>query len=635
MKFSAAKIVGTPSETNWAQTFVLEPEEIEKKQTVGTIFGVIFVRDNSDNDAGVTGKQILASFENCYLNFKKENRLTLLKDILKKEIKKEETKEIEIAMGLLWKNVLYLASSKESKIILKRNEKIVTFFESSQNEDIRSASGYVEENDVLVLETSSFGNIINTNRLTEILNNNSIREIADSLAPEILNADDNSSSAAVFLRFEKEDLTIEDNEAKLENNKQEKQNPSFLKDNQFINNIKNHLDKIKKNIFSKKTLPSFPKIENKEKPKKRTLFTVAILLPFLLIGSILLNINKQQVKKQNTKIEKSLSSSKAKYEEGKSLVDLNPVRAREILEEAKKSLEDLQKDNNKITKEKDNIKTLLDQIKKSLEDATKIFKVSPQIVFDLTIVKDKVDIKKLSAFEKKLLLLDPSNNAIYLFDTENKSAEVIAGGEKTKGTTLISLYGENAYLVNPQKGIDKVNIKTKTSPEETVKKDDSWGEIIDINSFAGNIYLLDKKNKQIWKYIAGEENFSQIKNYLTEDTVPDFSNAENMNIDGSVWVLKGNGEIQKFTQGKIDNFVISGLDKEFNNPVKIFTTDETKNLYILDKGNSRVVVIGKDGVYDSQYETNLISKITDFSVNESGKKIFLVEGSKIYSIDLK
>ncbi len=49
-----------------------------------------------------------------------------------------------------------------------------------------------------------------------------------------------------------------------------------------------------------------------------------------------------------------------------------------------------------------------------------------------------------------------------------------------------------------------------------------------------------------------------------------------MAIDGSIWVLENDGTILKFTRGKADNFNISGLDKAFSSPAKIFTNVDTK-----------------------------------------------------------
>ena len=108
-----------------------------------------------------------------------------------------------------------------------------------------------------------------------------------------------------------------------------------------------------------------------------------------------------------------------------------------------------------------------------------------------------------------------------------------------------------------------------------------------------------------------------------------------MTIDGSIWIIESNGTVLKLTKGKADSFNVSGLDKPFTSPTKIFTKNDFNNVYILDNGNGRIVVLTKDGTYKEQYQATVIKNAKDFEVNESGKKIFILSGGKIYEIGLK
>ena len=56
---------------------------------------------------------------------------------------------------------------------------------------------------------------------------------------------------------------------------------------------------------------------------------------------------------------------------------------------------------------------------------------------------------------------------------------------------------------------------------------------------------------------------------------------------------------------------------------------------MLDSGNSRIVVLDKKGVYKAQYQGDKLGLIDDLVVDEGGKKIYLLDQSKIYSIELK
>jgi len=145
--------------------------------------------------------------------------------------------------------------------------------------------------------------------------------------------------------------------------------------------------------------------------------------------------------------------------------------------------------------------------------------------------------------------------------------------------------------------------------------------------------LLDKKG-EIWKYPAMETGYGVYRLWLEGDK-PDFSDAVAMAIDGSVWVLKENGTILKFTQGGRDSFTLAGLDKPLNNPTALFTDDDQENLYVLDKGNSRVLVINKSGEYHSQYRWQGLGEVTQLMASEEAKKILLLSGNKVYEIEIK
>lgn len=187
------------------------------------------------------------------------------------------------------------------------------------------------------------------------------------------------------------------------------------------------------------------------------------------------------------------------------------------------------------------------------------------------------------------------------------------------------------YLLTGR-GILEFDKETKRE-KLVVEAEEDWVEIIDLRAFGGNLYLLDRQG-EIWKYPGIEAGFGAYRLWLKGEK-PDFSDAIGMSIDGSVWVLKADGTILKYTQGGRDHFAISGLDRSFNNPVAIFTDDDQENLYILDKGNSRVVVINKSGEYHSQYLWSGIVDVTGLIASEEEKKIFLLSGNKIYQIEIK
>jgi hypothetical protein len=116
---------------------------------------------------------------------------------------------------------------------------------------------------------------------------------------------------------------------------------------------------------------------------------------------------------------------------------------------------------------------------------------------------------------------------------------------------------------------------------------------------------------------------------------PNLNEASAIAIDDFVWVLTSDGQIYKFAQGKKQEFVLSNISDSFEKAIALFTNTSTKNLYVLDQGKGRLVVIGKDGVYQAQYSHDELHKATSVVVLEEQKIAYLSVGSKILSLKLR
>ncbi len=146
-----------------------------------------------------------------------------------------------------------------------------------------------------------------------------------------------------------------------------------------------------------------------------------------------------------------------------------------------------------------------------------------------------------------------------------------------------------------------------------------------MTAYAGNLYVLDTEKSRIWKYVATEtgSGFSEIREYLNPDTLPDFSQATSMAIDGSVWVGTTAGRLMRFTQGREDTFVPQGVEPGIGSSIAVYTDDRTKYVYVLEPSGKRVIVLDKDGFYIAQYRWEGPVARTQIVVSKEKKKIFL------------
>lgn len=363
--------------------------------------------------------------------------------------------------------------------------------------------------------------------------------------------------------------------------------------------------------------------------KKPKVILGLVLFLFLFIG-IALSLYSNKKNEKEGRFTQSLNEAKNKYAEALNLKDLDPKEAKESLDLAKAKLELALK-----IKPKDNdAQKLKQEIEQNSKEVLKVEEVKDLPLFSsLKLIKEGFSASRMSASAGVLLLLDEDKKTLITLDLETKRPDIQSGAAQLGDAKFASVNGGVAFVYSKDKGVVKVDTKTQKA-SVVAKPDPQWGNITDIYAFAGNFYLLDSIGNQVWKYVPIENGYSGKNPYIKSGKV-DLAGAKRLQIDSSVWVLKGGPEVIKFTSGVVEGFSIFGLDKALQDSPSFFVSSDTENIYFLDKGNSRLVSFKKNGEYQAQYTGEKFKQITDFIVDEKSKKAFLLEGDKIYRLDLK
>jgi len=372
------------------------------------------------------------------------------------------------------------------------------------------------------------------------------------------------------------------------------------------------------------------------------LILALMLILMIGFGAGLKYKNSQDQQKQHL-FNQALQAAKDDYNAALGLASLNPAEAKSKLDSAKDKISQALALKPKDQEAQNLKKQIEDSSSSILQQAT----VSDFPLFlDMDLVKKNFRAQQMSLSSGKLLLLDPAVKTLVVIDLLKKSNQILAGSQALGEATLASLNGGLAFVYSKDKGVlrvdtSKINLTSSEQKVTTIsKKDDGWGNILDIYGFAGNVYLLDTLNPstssgQIWKYLPTTDGYSDKREYLSKGTKVDFSGSLRMQIESSIFVLKGGGEILRFTRGDKDHFSLGGLDKGVKDPKSFFVSSDTDNLYLLDSGNGRLLILTKTGAYKGQIMGNKFGTATDLVVDEKGKKVYLLEGSKIYTVDLK
>lgn len=504
-------------------------------------------------------------------------------------------------------NKLAVTAFGETSAKLVRQGKIINLLSKT-----KTIAGPVQEGDILVLGTQAF---FQNAFSPELVAQNNLSDFRDNLSLKIESLPDNAKIAALAKKISLQQEV-----------------PAAMEPVEGITR--------KKLNFSTFRLPTnqlTSRLVNQS--SRRTLYFAAIILLVLisLIAFQLRSRNLEQRTRTAASIEKIARDGQ---DSAQKLAGLNDNMARDILLQTRQDViskanetfgDNWQNENGTETKK---LKAVLANLDAQLAQVSHIFTLDKLDVFsDFDLLRANANITAASLNNNEMVVVDANNGAVYSLGTKSKTAAIVGGGEDFKKGAFVDFNGDSVYVYTPV-GIYSINRATN-SLKTLFKPSDKWGQIKGLRTFAGNLYLLDTGNSQIWKYQGTDLGFASPSAYLRTGSV-DLSNVTSFAIEGAIFVLSSRGNIAEFASGSTLDFDITGMDKPLNNPTSIFTSDEVNNLYILDTGNNRVIILDKKGNYQAQYGLPVSSLQSPATIlaDESVRKVFLLSGSKVYSFDL-
>lgn len=577
-KLQIAKIVATATQTTWSQAY-----------NAGKLFAVISLENEvpmEENSLNLLGKEVLDNLEAEYFALETKD-LEGVKGAVKSSLALiSENIKSSFVVGTIIGNVLY-TFAKEGTIEIKREGKLGKIL--TGGDELESASGFLQDKDIIILETSQFANVIPQDLLLTSIDDQPIDQISESLAP-IVHEKGDAGATAIIVQYK--DLPAEaleeEGEVSINQDQKNEQPLETPQDQSYIPNQEQQtpqsLELFKKYLYFAKDKVQNIKLSTNFDRSKRTVLTVAGILVLIFVISIFFAIKRQNDQKTTALLAQYYTPASKKYDEGQSLIDLNQSLARDSFTAAQKILTEGDPKFDKGSAAKKQVDDLLSKVNSALSQTANVKTVTPN---------------EVSATESKILASELKDSSSSYFTQENS----------------------DIYSLDST-GISK-------NSKQIIKKD--WGTAGGLGVYFGNIYVLDKSGKQIFKFVSTSSDFVKT-NYFTSDTAPDVSTAQSIAIDGSIWILLKDGTVLKFTRGTSDNLFLTGLDKAFSSPTRIFTNADLDNVYILDNGNSRIIVFNKKGEYVSQYQADILKTAKDLEVTKD--KILILQNSKIYKIDL-
>lgn len=560
---------------------VATPTETSWSQAynAGTLFAVLSLKRSEEEQESLNtlGKEVLARLEQEYFTLEKKD-LASIKQAVTTTFHTIPAKSAGsfLAASIIPGEtcVLYVFAAGGGKALLKRQGKIATILVGEPQ--LQGASGFLAYGDTVILQTQEFARAIPNDVLLSSLDNASAGEVAENLAVKV-HETKVGGAAAIIVSYQRGE----------EQEPQEQEPPPPTVTPSALTSLFAQRLSALLHVFS-----SFSK--NLNHPR-RVFLSIAIVLLLVLASSIVFALQKQQEGKQRTLFSQTMQQAKQKYEEGQGILALNKQAARERFKEARELLVKTRKQLPKEAKEQGELAKLLQQVEEAVSFSSGVSLVDAREV-------------------------DPKES-------------VLLSHVQTSPTHQLFTHNETSLFAANQKEVISVD-KKSGKRASIIHNDGQWSDAVGLGVFGTNVYVLDRTENKILKFVEQKNGYSSA-NYLASGVKADFARAVGMAVDTSVWVLYSDGTVEKFTRGKPDTLTISGLEQSLKNPTRIFTNTDTDNLYILDRGNSRVVAFAKNGAYQKQYQAKVLGTAAEFDVSEKSATLFVLSEGKVFKLALK
>jgi hypothetical protein len=652
-RLELAKLIGSADTKTWAQVHVFTPEDGEKRERYGSLLAAFSLKSREQAESGQVeiaafGKELIVRFHELY--YTGETHLAVHERLEQafRTIRQEYEEQVDLSgvaaviLEPMGKTALYVTRLGQAQAFLWRQGQLNRLVGSDPGTGLGSLSGLLEAGDAFLLGTDQVFELVPLGSLTAALGQPTLDQTSQILTPILHGHQENSLTALVLGRSQREEPEAVEPETAvtsvspvLTQAEESRLPPSFPGSRwgaareaagrfwqQATAHFKGGWLSLRSRALEHRSIAI--RESGQRRPKKMAI-SVALVFLLLLGVSVVIGLRQKRSVTLDRQGSEALTTVGYSLEQAKQLAELNPGRAKSLLVEAQDALDKYQTGQTESTPEVDRLKQ---EITEWLARVSREYRFDQaDVFFDLSLIKEDFKAKRWGVTDHEVVLL--GKDAVATLSLDKKQSAVIAGGEDVAGAELVGSVSPWGVVATSDQllVVDKAEERViDTQPLKEIRPTDLVG-------YAGNVYVLASSQDQVWRFAGLADGLAQAQAYMKGE--PKLGEAVGLAIDGSLWILFRDGSIVKYTRGVQDAFAVSGLDVSFAEPIRLFTDENQENLYILDRKNTRVIVISKTGEYQAQYVWPGMAGAVDVFASEAMGKIFLLTDNRIYSLDIR
>lgn len=390
-----------------------------------------------------------------------------------------------------------------------------------------------------------------------------------------------------------------------------------------------HFLKLKNSIKNK-----FLSFRNKilEMPKKKKIALIGIIILATIFSFNIYSRSKQQTKQAHTEsfLEKIQEIEKNRDQAQAALIYREDSKAREIIYSAMKILEELPRVSEEEINTYESLKKELENLLDRSEKKTRLS--SLMVLANITSIPVSQNKSGIILFGDRLFFYNGEMEKILKFDENSKlliDLPLVAQGIESFQKAIH--LRDNIIVAIKQDTVIFIDSKKETITKEQFITDIS--SIPYFKSYGGNIYTINKNDNQIIRYRQATRGFTPAQKWLQRDY--DLSGIQDIAIDGFIYALFENGDVQVFLNGIQTKTIKFPLEDSLGDNPSLFTNENLENLYILDQENKRILIISKNGDLKSQLLSEEFSQAKQIIINNEETIIYILAKDKIYQAPIQ
>jgi len=368
------------------------------------------------------------------------------------------------------------------------------------------------------------------------------------------------------------------------------------------------------------------------KKTKRSLGMILILVVVLGIGLFLLSSSHAKSTAQHKYDQQVSAIQDIMDRAGGAMIYRDENQARSLYQQATTLVGQLPTD---LPVRQEKAKKLTADIETAMDELRHIVHVpNPALMGDLTTSAAGVSGIRLIR-SNSLIFVAGTDQNLYRLDATQKlftvantapitSSPILAASSDDKQVYLLDS-ANHLFSFDPSKNI--------SAPMTALLDEGRWKSFI---TYANRLYLLqsspDGTDSQIIRMNQAGTGFGAGQSWIVSKS-DSLQQATSFTLDKSLYILKSNGQVSRFENGSEVGWTVGIVDPPISNATDIWTDANSKFLYVMEPAGKRLIVYKKDtGAFVMQYKSDTFDDLKGFAVDEKNYTIYLLSGSKLYSI---